>query len=115
MGRDLTLGIEEEYQVCDPRTGDLVPGVERLLQAAAIADPALRDRMAFELLHTVLEVNTAVAESVDDALAKILRLRREVHGIAGATLSSQAVTGGVRRVLALHEVLVRPRVARHEP
>ena len=25
-----------------------------------------------------------------------LRLRREVHGIAGATLSSQAVTGGVR-------------------
>jgi hypothetical protein len=44
-----------------------------------------------------------------------LRLRREVHGIAGATLSSQAVTGGVRRVLALHEVLVRSRVARHEP
>jgi electron transport complex protein RnfG len=42
-----------------------------------------------------------------------LRLQREVHGIAGATLSSQAVTGGVRRVLALHEVLVRqPLLAR---
>ena len=36
-----------------------------------------------------------------------LRLRREIHGIAGATLSSQAVTGSVRRVLALHQVLVR--------
>lgn len=43
-----------------------------------------------------------------------LRLKREVHGIAGATLSSQAVTGGVRRVLAYHEVLVRrPLLARH--
>lgn len=45
-----------------------------------------------------------------------LRLAREVHGIAGATLSSQAVTGGVRRVLAYHEVLVRePLLAQHRP
>lgn len=44
-----------------------------------------------------------------------LRLRREVHGIAGATLSSQAVTGGVRRALALHEVLIRRQLARHQP
>lgn len=36
-----------------------------------------------------------------------LRLQRDVHGIAGATLSSQAVTGGVRRAIALHEILVR--------
>ena len=36
-----------------------------------------------------------------------LRLKGDVHGIAGATLSSQAVTGGVRRALALHEILVR--------
>lgn len=43
-----------------------------------------------------------------------LRLQREVHGIAGATLSSQAVTGGVRRVLAYHEVLIRrPLLAQH--
>jgi Na+-translocating ferredoxin:NAD+ oxidoreductase RnfG subunit len=40
-----------------------------------------------------------------------LRLQREVHGIAGATLSSQAVTGGVRRVLAMHEVLLRSQLA----
>jgi hypothetical protein len=45
-----------------------------------------------------------------------LRLQRDVHGIAGATLSSQAVTGGVRRVLALHEVLVRePQLAQRRP
>jgi len=42
-----------------------------------------------------------------------LRLHRDVHGIAGATLSSQAVAGGVRRVLALHEVLVRQPLLAH--
>ncbi len=36
-----------------------------------------------------------------------LRLQRDVHGIAGSTLSSQAVTGGVRRSLGLYQVLVR--------
>ena len=35
-----------------------------------------------------------------------LRLDHEVHGIAGATLSSQAVTGAVRRSLALQAVLL---------
>jgi len=79
MSRDLTLGIEEEYQVCDPRTGDLTPGVERLLERAW---PALRERMAFELLHSVLEGNTAVAESVEDAMAMILRLRRDLFTVA---------------------------------
>jgi hypothetical protein len=36
-----------------------------------------------------------------------LRLQREVDGIAGATLSARAATRGVRRALALFEVLVR--------
>jgi len=37
-----------------------------------------------------------------------LRVDHEVHGIAGATLSSQAVTGAVRRSLALQAVLLGP-------
>lgn len=38
-----------------------------------------------------------------------LRLGGEIHGIAGATLSARAVTGGVRRALALFEVVVQGR------
>jgi carboxylate-amine ligase len=79
MGRDLTLGVEEEYQICDPHTGQLAPGIERLLKAAG---PALRQRMAFELLHTVLEANTAVADSVADAMAKTVQLRRDLFALA---------------------------------
>jgi hypothetical protein len=47
------------------------------------------------------------------ALTEDLRLQGRIHGIAGSTLSARAVTGGVRRALALYEVLVNqsPRAA----
>lgn len=41
------------------------------------------------------------------SLSDDLRLRRGIHGITGATLSARAVTGGVRRALALYEVLIQ--------
>jgi hypothetical protein len=43
------------------------------------------------------------ARGLDDRL----RLGGAIHGIAGSTLSSRAVTGGVRRALALFEVVIR--------
>lgn len=36
-----------------------------------------------------------------------LRLGRDVHGIVGATLSARATTRGVRRALALYEVVLQ--------
>ena len=42
------------------------------------------------------------ARPLDDRL----RLEGEIHGIAGSTLSARAVTAGVRRALALYQVLV---------
>lgn len=44
------------------------------------------------------------------ALGPELRLGGDIHGIAGSSLSSRAVTTGVRRSLALYEVLVRGNV-----
>jgi hypothetical protein len=41
------------------------------------------------------------------ALAPELRLGGAIHGIAGSSLSARAVTTGVRRSLALYEVLLR--------
>jgi hypothetical protein len=44
-----------------------------------------------------------------------LRLHGRVHGIAGSTLSSRAVTSGVRRALALWEVMLKPEAPAGEP
>ena len=38
--------------------------------------------------------------------AEPLRVGRDVHGITGATLSARATTDGVRRALAIHQVLL---------
>ncbi len=44
----------------------------------------------------------------DRTLGPDLQLKRDIHVIAGATLSSRAATRSVRRALAMHEVLVAP-------
>jgi hypothetical protein len=36
-----------------------------------------------------------------------LQLRRDIHGIAGSTLTARAVTSGVRKILALFQVLIQ--------
>ncbi|MGH7558430.1 MAG: carboxylate-amine ligase [Gemmatimonadota bacterium] len=80
-----SLGVEEEYQLCDPATGDLKPAVDTLLAAAPVD---LKDRLDYELLHTVLEADTPVAADVDDAAMQVRRLRcaimdlAERHGVA---------------------------------
>lgn len=40
-------------------------------------------------------------------LSRSLAMGQDVVGIAGSSMSSQAVTAGVRRILALHEVMLR--------
>lgn len=42
------------------------------------------------------------------SLSPGLRIRQEVAGIAGATMSAHAMTAGIRKVLAIFEVLLRP-------
>jgi Na+-translocating ferredoxin:NAD+ oxidoreductase RnfG subunit len=42
-------------------------------------------------------------------LAQPMRLGSDVHGIVGATLSARATTRGVRRALALYEVVIGKR------
>lgn len=42
-------------------------------------------------------------------LGPTLQLRRDIQGIAGSTLSSRAITSGVRRVLALFQVLLQDK------
>jgi carboxylate-amine ligase len=81
MKGPLTLGVEEEYQICDPSTGDLVPVVDQLLEAAP---RELRDRLGYELLHTVLEGDIPVASDVDEAVESVRQLRCSIIALAEA-------------------------------
>ena len=55
-----------------------------------------------------------LAQFNEKRLGPALQLKRDIHAIAGATLSSRAATRSVRRALAFYEVLIAepaPRVA----
>lgn len=47
------------------------------------------------------------AQFLGKSLEQPLRVGGDVHGIVGATLSAQATTQGVRRALAIYQVLLR--------
>jgi carboxylate-amine ligase len=77
----VSLGVEEEYQLCDPETGDLTPAVDRLLAAAPAG---WNEHLGYELLYTVLEGNTPKADDVDEAMAGVRTLRCVVLDLAAA-------------------------------
>lgn len=78
-----TLGIEEEFAIVDPATGDLVPKVEEIM---ARLPRDLSPHVSYELFQSVIETKTPVCRSVAEAEGWIRDLR--------ARLFSQAVACG---------------------
>ncbi len=61
-----------------------------------------------------LPPNRWLAQFDEKRLSPGLQLKRDIHAIAGATLSSRAATSSVRRALAYYEVLIAKPAARVE-
>ncbi len=74
----LTIGVEEEFMLCSPDTGDLVQRVEEVM---AEIDPEMSERFSYELLLSEIETNTEIAHTVDEAMGEVIRLRKVVHEI----------------------------------
>ena len=64
--------------------------------------------LAFYEPHDYLPPKRWLRQFDERTLTPDLRVGGRVHGIAGATLSTRAVTNSVRRALALHALLVAP-------
>jgi carboxylate-amine ligase len=73
FGRRLTIGVEEELFLLDPDTLAPAPAVERLLGP---------DGLKTELFACLVETNTPVCESVEEAATELRRLRGVVHAAA---------------------------------
>jgi carboxylate-amine ligase len=69
-----TVGLEEEFQLIDPSTRELVPAIEAVLDAA----PDGSDRIAPELFQDCVEMRTPVFRTVADLGRALPTLRREV-------------------------------------
>lgn len=76
---DLTLGIEEEYLLVDPETGDLADAPDAMMTACSAL---MGDQISPEFLRCQVEVGTPVARTITKARDHLLRLRRGVADIA---------------------------------
>jgi carboxylate-amine ligase len=85
-----TIGIEEEFQICDPATGELVPRVNELM---ARADESAKKFLAYDLIQSLIESVTDVGATVDDAIDDLVQKRRLVQGYAEAEGCTLGITG----------------------
>ncbi len=79
-GSPYTLGVEEEYQLLDPETFDLVQHIDTML--AAVTGHELEARINAELMQSVLEIATPVCLTAGDVMRWLTTLRGYVTGIA---------------------------------
>ena len=77
---DGTLGIEEEFAICDPETLDLVPRYEELRDVAL--ELGLGQEIAGELLASEIEFRTGRCLSWADAVTELTDIRRRVASVA---------------------------------
>ncbi|MCW3018138.1 MAG: glutamate--cysteine ligase [Solirubrobacterales bacterium] len=89
---DLTVGVEEEFSILDPRTLELIPRFEQL-RAAAQGDPVLRESVAGELISSEIEIISGVGADVHDALARQRDRRRRLFALAAAEGVTLGATG----------------------
>jgi len=80
QGDPYTLGVEEEYQLLDAESFDLVQHIETMLEA--VTGHELETRINAELMQSVLEIATPICRTAGDVMSWLTTLRSYVTGIA---------------------------------
>ncbi len=73
-----TIGVEEEYMLCCPKTGDLIDKAKQILD---LIPTKKEGRYSYELIHSEIEVNTPICSTVSESIKEISNLRKEVKDI----------------------------------
>jgi glutamate---cysteine ligase / carboxylate-amine ligase len=76
---DGTVGLEEEFAVCDPQTLELVPRFEELRDAA---EAPLAESISGELIRSEIEIRSGRGEDLGEALARQREHRRSLFALA---------------------------------
>jgi len=76
--RPYTIGIEEEYMICDPSTGNLINKANDIMSELS---EEFQDRFSYELIQSEIESNTSVCHTVNESIQEILKLRNYLKKI----------------------------------
>ena len=90
---DLTVGLEEEFSILDPATARVSPRFEELRDAAADADPVLREHITGELISSEIEIISGRGADLRDALRRQRERRRALFALAAGRGADLGATG----------------------
>jgi carboxylate-amine ligase len=76
----LTIGIEEEYQIIDPKTGELKSYITQILEDGKLL---LKEQIKAELHQSMVEVGTEICRTPAEAKQELIKLRKAVMDLAG--------------------------------
>jgi glutamate---cysteine ligase / carboxylate-amine ligase len=85
-----TVGVEEEFQIVDPATGELKSHVSELMVSSA---ESLGSRIKPELHQSIVEVGTQICQNVEELQEEIFRIRRELAAAADRSGLAVAAAG----------------------
>jgi len=107
--KDLTIGIEEEYQIVDKESRELTSFVSDFLEQGAIL---FRDQVKPEFLQSQIEVGSKVCKNVQEGREEICRLRNIVAEIAEKN-NRMIVAAGTHPFSSWQDQLVTDRERYH--
>ena len=78
---DFTLGVEEEYQVIDPKTRELISHEQKIVE---IADEILEGQVKAEMHQAVVEVGTVICKDIKEVRSQVTHLRKTISEVAAS-------------------------------
>jgi glutamate---cysteine ligase / carboxylate-amine ligase len=75
----LTIGIEEEYQIIDPTSGELKSYITQILEEGKLI---LKEQIKAELHQSMVEVGTEICKTPAEAKAELIKLRKCIMELA---------------------------------
>lgn len=104
MKNDFTIGIEEEYQVINPTTRELISHEQKIIEMAEIY---MQDQVKAEMHQAVVEVGTTICKDVSEGYEQIKYLRKNVSEIANS-LGYKIAAAGTHPFSAWQTQMITP-------
>lgn len=74
-----SIGVEEEFQIVDPLTGELKSHIQQILEEGKII---LKEQVKPEMHQSVVEMGTEVCKNITEAKREVYKLRHELAKLA---------------------------------
>jgi carboxylate-amine ligase len=103
MAHRFTLGVEEEFQIIDPATGELRSHVSELMAAST---PALGEQIKREMHQSIVEIGTRICADVHELKDEMFRIRSELMtgaeriGLAVAAAGTHPISDWTQQVIS---------------